>query len=931
MAFSRKHFNMDMDWRFHRGDYVDEVAKAKGHSAIYNSTKSGGATGPATKRAFDDSEWEQVNLPHDYMREAEFSPDAAGNHGGRIKCNGWYRKTFTVDGSLAGKHAMLVFDGISTSSVIFLNGSVMERSFSVYSEIAVDVTDRLYYDRINTLAVYTKGDDTEGWWYEGAGIYRHVHLYIKDDIHIAHNGIWAKPVPVDPDKNEWKIELETTLENSFYEEGRASVLARLYDGETLIAEGASDEICCDSDNITAVNCVLSVSDPERWDVDSPKLYTLKAEVLRNGETVDSDSVRIGFRTFYMDAKKGVFLNDRPLKIKGTCNHQDHAGVGVAVPDSIQYYRIRRLKEMGTNAYRCSHNPPAKEILDACDEYGLIVMDENRNFETRHDAIRNLETLIRRDRNHPCVLFYSLFNEEPLQNSAEGRNIFRRLKSRAKRLDDTRLYLGAVNDTFHPGGTGEDMDVLGLNYGLGRIDAIRKEWPDKPLMGSENNSAVTTRGCYRSDREDAHVLNNYDEEVVPWGASVRENWRAVREHDDFAGVFLWTGFDYRGEPTPFTWPSCSSQFGIMDTCGFPKDSYYFNRATFTEKPMLHILPHWNWKAGETVRVMTVSNCDEVELFLNGRSLGRYENDICEQHEWQVAFEPGVLSAIGYRAGKAVVTAENKTAGAPVAVKLVADRTVLDNCGQDTVPVRVAVVDEQGVEIPTADHLIRFEIEGDGFVRGVGNGDPNSHEPDHLPYRHLYCGLCQVLVTAKLGGKMLKLIAHSDGLASAEVSFEIKDTPAPDYIFSKPNRAVTGILAAVNNSPEKPDPAKVYGDDDMNSFAPMILEKSSFNNYAPKGFNEGWRDFRIPVVLPKVVPEGKIPALEIASIICEVAEFYVDGKLILRATPEYKASLTVPCDVQEKGEFEVRALLKARENATSTNGFGLGITLSMIDRR
>ena len=927
MSFLRKHFNMDMDWRFHRGDIG--IDGGKGHADVYRSTKTGGMRGPATKKAFDDSDWERVNVPHDYMRESAYSADEMGNHGYREFSNGWYRKTFTVDSSLKGKHAMLVFDGISTSSVIYLNGSVIYRSFDMYSEIAIDVTDRLYYDRINTLAVYTKGDAIEGWWYEGAGIYRHVHLYIKDNTHIAHNGLWANPVLCNKEKNVWKIELETMLENSDYESVAATVRARLYDGDNVISAAESVEMLCISDAQSAVKLIMDVNDPERWDVDSPKLYRLEVEAIVNGETVDADSTRIGFRTFSIDPEKGFFLNDRPLKIKGTCNHQDHAGVGVAVPDSIQYYRVRRLKEMGTNAYRCSHNPPAREILDACDELGLIVMDENRVFETRKEAIDNLENLIKRDRNHPSVIFYSLFNEEPLQNSPEGAAIFRRLKSRVKKLDGTRLILGAVNDTLHKGGTGEEMDVFGLNYGLSLAKSIHKEYPHIPIMGSENNSAVTTRGCYKSDREGAQVLNNYDEEIVPWGATVRKTWDVVRSNDYFAGIFIWTGFDYRGEPTPFVWPTCSSLFGIMDTCGFPKDSYYFNQATFIDEPMMHILPHWNWSEGETVRVMTVTNCDEVELFLNGRSLGRRKNDVCEQNEWQVTFEKGTLSAVGYRNGEAVAKAENKTAGNAVSVKLVADRTQIGNAGGDTVPLRVSVVDKNGIELPEADHLITFEIEGDGIIAGVGNGDPNSHEPEHTPYRHLYCGLCQVLVTAALGAKKLVLIAKSEGLADARVEFDVVEEEKPDYIFSKPNNAITGILVSVADSPDKPDPAKVYGDDDMNSFAPMEVS-NSFDNFKPDRFISGWREFRLPIKIPSNIPEGKVASVEFATAICEKFEAYIDGELIYEIEPDYKAPINVPLEMPLGSEFELRVLVKAKEGIINRSGFGVSITISTADK-
>ena len=927
MSFQRKHFNMDMDWRFHRGDV--EIDWGKGHADVYRSTKTGGGRGPATKRAYDDSAWERVDLPHDYMRESAYSHDGMKNHGYREFTNGWYRKTFTLAPELKGKHAMLVFDGIATSSVIYLNGSVLYRSYNLYSEISLDVTDRLYYDRINTIAVYTRGDDIQGWWYEGAGIYRHVHLYMKDDLHIAHNGLWAHPVLADKDKNLWRVELETTVENSGYEPCEIRIRARIGDGEEVIAEGESEETLCPSDGQTAVNLFLKVNTPKLWDVDSPELYKLEVDVIKGGESVDSDSIRIGFRTFSIDADKGFFLNGRPLKIKGTCNHQDHAGVGVAVPDSVQYYRVRRLKEMGTNAYRCAHNPPAKEILDACDELGLIVMDENRTFETRKEAVENLENLIKRDRNHPSVIFYSLFNEEPIQNSPEGAAIFRRLKSRVEKLDDSRLILGAVNDTMHRGGSGEYMDVFGLNYGLGHIENIHREFPKMPIIGSENNSAVTTRGCYNSDRETLNVLNNYDEEIVPWGSTVRDCWNVVRSHGYFAGIFIWTGFDYRGEPTPFEWPTSASLFGIMDSCGFPKDSYYFNQATFVDEPMMHILPHWNRSEGETVRVMTVTNCDEVELFLNGRSLGRRPNDVCRQNEWQVRFEKGTLSAVGYRNGIAVAKAENKTAGKAAAVKLIADRMTIGNGGQDTVPVRVSVVDENGIEVPTADNLITFEIVGDGFVAGVGNGDANSHEPEHTPYRKLYCGLCQVLVTADIGAKKMKLIARSEGLSEDEVEFEIIEETKPDYIFSKPNNAISGMLVSASDSPEKPDPTKVYGDDDMNSLAAFEVS-SSFDNYRPAHFNSGWREVRMPIKMPSVIPEGKVATVEFATVICERMEVYADGRLIFEIEPEYKAPVTVPLDMPAGSEFEICVLVKARDGMISGNGFSVGISMSFDNK-
>ncbi len=924
MGFQRKHFNMDMDWRFHRGD-VDVLAGID-HGDVYGRVKAGAEIGPARKTPFDDSQWETVNLPHDYIRESEFSPDAVCSHGYRVKCNGWYRKTFSVNGDLTGKHALLVFDGISTESVIYLNGSIMERNFDPYSEIIVDVTDRLYFDRVNTLSIYTKGDSNAGWWYEGSGIYRHVHLYVKESVHIAHNGLWANPVLTDGKTNAWTVDLEAELENSSYENQTVSVYVTVENKGKTVTEGSSEPVVCASDGITKMRLSLPVNDPALWDVDDPNLYDVTVTVRKDGEEVDRETTRIGFRTFRFDVNEGFFLNGRSLKIKGTCNHQDHAGVGVAVPDSIQYYRIRRLKEMGCNAYRAAHNLPAREILDACDEYGMLVMDENRFLETRRDILRNVENMVRRDRNHPSVILWSMFNEEPLQNTKEGAAIFRRMRSRVLKLDPTRPIMGAINDYYHPGGSGEYMDVFCKNYNVNGSPNDHAAAPDKPILGSENNSAVSTRGCYESDREGAHILNGYDEERVPWGQTVRETWKFVREHDYFAGIFIWTGFDYRGEPTPFTWPSCSSQFGIMDTCGFPKDSYYFNQAVFTEEPMIYLLPHWNWEEGKTVRVMTVSNCDEVELFLNGKSLGRRPNDPCEQNEWQVTFEPGVLAAAGYRKGEKVAYTENKTAGKAVKIQLIPDRNTIGNGGQDTVPVRVSVVDKNGVEIPTASNKIDFFIEGDGFVAGVGNGDPNSHEPDHLPFRKLYCGLCQALITANTGAKSLKLIARGEGLEEASVTFRIEDQPGTDYIYSSPNGEISGILTSINDSEEKPDPAKVYSDNDMNSFAPMSVD-SAFNHYRPRQFKSGWRELRIPIEL-SAISTGKIPVLKMASVIAETVEFYRDGTLIHAETPTLESSVTVPLPTDGE-KYELRCLMKAVPNSP-VNGVSVSIALAEIDK-
>lgn len=865
---SRIVYNMDMGWRFRPDSEADTVVESNSHASSYNSCKAG-AAGSGAAIHLDDNTWREVDLPHDYYAESDFSENNLISHGYRTRGNAWYRKAFYLDQNLAGKQVFLCFEGTAVNAEFYVNGSLMDRSFSAYTESAFDITDRVYFgkDKVNLIAVRIDGMATEGWWYEGAGIYRHVHLYVKDMLHIAHNGIYGKPVLRPGTKNSWVVEVETEVENRSYETRSGTVHAALYDGDVCVAEAKPEGITLPFTTTGTVRQKLAVSRPTRWDVDCPKLYTLRVTVERDGEEVDADETRIGFRTFRVDAERGFFLNDRPLKIKGTCNHQDHAGVGVAVPDSVQYYRIRRLKEMGTNAYRCSHNLPTKAVLDACDELGMIVMDENRRFESRDEVLRYLDIMVKRDRNHPSVIFWSLFNEEPLQNTPEGANIFRHMKSRVLHLDDTRLITGAINGSME--GAGLEMDVTGINYGLAGIPGFHEKYPHQPIIGSENNSAVTTRGCYRSDREGAQVLSNYDEEAVPWGQTVRETWDFVRKNEYFAGIFIWTGFDYRGEPTPFTWPSVSSQFGILDTCGFPKDAFFYNKACFTEKPMVHLLPHWNWKKGETVRVAAPTNCEEVELFLNGKSLGRKTGDCIATPEWQVTFAPGRLVAKGYRRGKCVAKDEVRTAGKPYAVRLLPDRTTVQNDGEDTVPVNVAVVDRRGVVVPDASHLLTFTVTGDGFVRGVGNGDPNSHEPDTVNYRHAYCGLCQALLTAKTGAKTLALRVEGEGLVPAEMTFDVEEVPRPLYMKSVVGSGGVTAFTVSAVTAERPDPLIRLSDNDMNSFTPIETV-----GHHQGDFCSGWRVYRALTRMR----DGSGFHMIFPNLIADDMEVYLNGKKV-----------------------------------------------------
>ena len=898
----RLSYNMDYGWKFHRGDV--EVKTENSHSDSYTTVKAGSAIGPAAKTYFD-TDWREVQLPHDYYAESEFGPENLHSHGYRERCNAWYRKSFVLPQELSGRQLLLHFEGTAVHAEFYFNGSLMARTFSAYTETVIDITDRAYTDgRVNVLAVRINGLATEGWWYEGAGIYRHVHLYAKSPVHIAHNGSYMKPVRVS--KNVWNVEAQAELENSFYtDETIDGVLFELLDGDNVIASARTRAMTVPKASGVTVNAVLKVTRPRIWDVDAPNLYTVRTSVLKDGNAVDGEDTRIGFREFYVTAEKGFFLNGRNIRIKGTCNHQDHAGVGTAIPDNVNYWRIKRLKEMGTNAYRCSHNLPTRAVLDACDELGMIVMDENRMFETRTEVQDNVRQMVKRDRNHPSVVFWSLFNEEPLQNTEEGSRIFRRLKSEVLKLDDTRLVTGAINGNMEHAGL--DADITGINYHISRIEEMHALHPEHPIMGSENNSAVTTRGCYLTDREGAHVLANYDEETVPWGETVRETWDFVLKHDWFAGIFIWTGFDYRGEPTPFTWPSVSSQFGIMDTCGFAKDSFFYNKACFTDKPMVHLLPHWNHKKGDMVRVAAATNCDEVELFLNGKSLGRKSAGVIDTPDWQVEYARGRITAKGYRNGKCVAKDEQRTTGKPYAIELeVMNDTVYDD-GNDTVIVNVYARDKKGLRVPTANDLIRFTVEGDAEFLGAGNGDPNSHESDKAPFRRLYQGACQLLVRVRQGGKSVRISADGDGLEGAFVEPAIIHRDA-DLVIGSVNMTMVNGFTMSDVTPEKPDPAHVYTQDDMNSLDPVTFDAKQFQPWP----REGWRLYRAFLSCGGKAGEMNDFALSFTDVRVPKMEVYINGECVLKLDSTDQVWGLVQCPFRAMGmtKAELRVLIYAR---------------------
>lgn len=782
----RERLLLDFGWRFHLGHACDPAKDFGFGHDLETFAKAGRNVALPADASFDDSNWRAVNLPHDWAVELPFVPstnppagkdDPRAAHGykplGRDfpeTSIGWYRRSFELPASDLGRKLFIEFDGVFRSAIVFLNGYWVGTHSSGYTPTRIDITDFAEYGGKNVLTVRVDATLGEGWFYEGAGIYRHVWLVKQSPLHIPQWGVWVKPVL---DRGSASVTLSTDLMNDG-PSGTAHVVSTIFDATgTSIAVLKSPQLHLQAGEKRTVVRHHVIPSPQLWSPETPTLYHVMTQVVTGGKVIDDCVTGFGVRSIRFDADKGFFLNGKPYKLKGTCNHQDHAGVGVAVPDRLQYWRVARLKEFGCNAYRMSHNPPAPELLDACDRLGMLVIDENRRMSSDDSSLADLDTMMRRDRNHPSIILWSIGNEEQQQQGTErGGRIAFTLRRHCKSLDPTRPITAAVDDPKAWGiGITPALDVLGANYRTDKIPDFHRRLPKIPMIGTETGSTVSTRGVYIKDQSSGYCVA-YDREA-PWWASTAEAWMKVAMPNAFiGGGFVWTGFDYRGEPTPFNiWPNVSSQFGIVDTCGFAKDNFYYYKAWWGAEPVLHLFPHWNWTPGQKVNVWCHSNLDTVELFLNGVSLGTKTMQPYDHVEWDVTFAPGTIEAKGYRNGKLVLTAKRETVGAPAQIRLKTDRPALDADGEDVSQITVEIADADGRMVPTANNLVSFAVSGPGALIGVGNGDPRSHEPDKASSRSAFNGLCATIVQAgKIAGE-IRIEASSPGLKPAVLMLKV----------------------------------------------------------------------------------------------------------------------------------------------------------------
>lgn len=778
----REKLNFCDGWVFHLGEISQELPGYKG--AAYSQAKTErGRIGAACRYhndkvdSYDPGEeltseiWKNVDLPHDYTIVQKPQPQYNNARGYFKYENAWYRKHFYMGTEDKEKRITLYFEAVAGYSTIYLNGSLLKRNFSGYNSFEVDITDYIDWDTDNVLAVYVDAvSQHEGWWYEGAGIYRPVWMIKTEKISVDLWGIYVHPEIKDEDV--WNTPIEVTVRNDDFSDKEIEVGTTIYapDGEAAGSEKSTLFIPL-REKATTVH-QIPISNPKRWDIESPQRYCVEVRLYLNGKEIDVISEKYGYRTIHFDPEKGFFLNGRSVKIKGVCCHQDYGLTGRAVPERVQRYRLKLLKEMGCNGYRTSHYAQPEITMEALDEMGFLVMDETRWFESSEESQKQLEMLIKRDRNRACVIFWSIANEEPISMVEQGVRITRANKAFIQKLDHTRPVMASICDKPEQGLSTPYYDIIGVNYNYDAFEILHQKYPHMPIVFSECCATASTRGWYQETDEKRGYYPSYDQWTSNWFRGREYTWKFVMERPWIMGCYQWAGIEHRGETV---WPRLCSLSGAIDLYLQKKDAFFQNQSHWSEKPMVHLLPHWNWKGeeGREKRVVAYSNCEEVSLYLNGALLGEKKLTPGEHAEWQVAYEEGVLKAIGFKGGKAVAEDVKITSGKAAALKLRVEdeENGIKADGKDVAILTCYCVDRDGNEVPDASPEISFETNGLGIIEGTGS-DISDHVPPYHPIRKMRGGLCSVLVrTGKTPG-ILSVYARAAGLDTGTIDIPIK---------------------------------------------------------------------------------------------------------------------------------------------------------------
>ncbi|MBK7172083.1 MAG: DUF4982 domain-containing protein [Bacteroidales bacterium] len=759
----------------------------------------------ASKPDFDDSGWRSLDLPHDWSIEGTFSESNPATTGGGALPGGfgWYRKTFSIKKPQAGKQIYIDFDGVYRNSEVWINGHYLGKRPYGYSSFRYDLTPYIRINENNVLAVRVDNSkQPNSRWYSGSGIYRNVWLVLTGSVAIDHWGTYVTT----PDVSEESavVNIQATVRNHTGNSVKISHRSIILDNDNNVVAQTEPVQAEQPDSLHVYYQEIRMLQPRLWSDKSPYLYKIITFVEQKGKVVDTYETPLGLRKFEFDPEKGFILNGDFVKIRGVCNHHDLGCLGSAINTRALERQLELLKEMGCNGIRTSHNPPAPELLDLCDKMGFIVMDEAFDMWKKNKTAndygldfdewykRDLEDMVLRDRNHPSVFIWSIGNEIIEQWDSTGTPLATQLASVVRQLDPTRPITSACNDPAPWNNIIKSgaLDLVGYNYKLNTFAEFPKTFPGQKFIASETTSALASRGSYDFPADSVRrwpvkwdvpfnegnpdfTCSSYDNCSTPWGSTHEETWKIMRSHDFLSGLYIWTGFDYLGEPTPYNWPAHSSYFGILDLCGFPKDCYYMYQSEWTKKPMLHLMPHWNWKEGQLIDVWVYTNCLEAELFLNGTSLGTKRKENGELHlSWKVPFEAGNIKAIGRTRGQTLVQKEVTTAGKPARIVLISDRTILKADGTDLSFCTVKIVDENNNMVPQADQTVKFNVEGPAIIAGVDNGNQISLEPFKSDTRKAFNGMCLLVVQAGKSPGPIKITATSENLESAVVTLESK---------------------------------------------------------------------------------------------------------------------------------------------------------------
>ncbi len=773
----------------------------------------------AEQSNFTDTTWRKLDLPHDWMIEGPpgkdptlmdgpFDPKSPGGAGGGSLDGGigWYRKNFSIPAEDKGKHIAIDFDGVYMNSHVWINGHDLGIHPYGYTSFEYDLTPYLNYGTdSNTLAVRAEVIQPCSRFYSGAGIYRNVWLVTTSPVHVDHWGTYATAHDIQLQSKSAGVALRVTVCNDSSSTAKYFVESKLVAADgTTIDMATWDRPLLDAGKKAEFTQELGVRDLKVWSIENPYLYKIITQILQNGQVVDQYETPIGVRTIEFTIDDGFHLNAKRVQIQGVCDHHDLGCLGAAINRRAIQRQLEILKSFGVNAIRTSHYPPAPELLDLCDEMGFVVMDEAfdewKHSKTKYGygqffddwSQRDILSMVDRDRNHPSVVLWSIGNEINEQGAKDGGEMATRLANLVTKEDPTRPTTSAMSNPTGAlkSGFASPLGVFGVNYHINFYNN-----PDvhghKPMIGSETASAISSRGEYgltldkdgniTTPKQFNQQVSSYDIVNPSWATRAEADLHAIQSNPWIAGEFVWTGFDYIGEPTPYKYPSRSSYFGIVDLAGFPKDRYYLYKSQWTPDPVVHLLPHWNWPqfAGKSIPVWCFTNADTVELFLNDKSLGEksWATDRKNFHlEWSVPYAPGVLKAVGKKDGKIIATDEIHTTGKPAAIVLKADRpqikSVAGDFSRDLSFITVSVQDADGNICPTADDEIKFTLDGPGTIVGLDNGDATNHESFQGHQHKVFNGLGLVVIQAGAQTGDIHLTATADGLTSASTIITVK---------------------------------------------------------------------------------------------------------------------------------------------------------------